>query len=252
MTIDPRHPLRVELARIRGSMNKELILDEIRRIARESGGVPPGRERFQKETGLSASATLGRHWARWSDAVREAGFEPNEYTRALSDGDALPGIVTMVRELGRLPTHEELKLRRRSDRTIPSHSVFRTKAQLADRLARYCSERPELADVLPLCAAHSAPLPQTKRAEMPVLGEVYLMKSGRNYKIGRSISAAKRERELQIQLPDKATRIHTIRTDDPVGIERYWHERFASKRLNGEWFKLDATDVNAFRRRKTM
>ena len=233
-------------------MNKELILNEIRRIAHESGGVPPGRERFQRETGISSSATYGKYWARWSDALRDAGFEPNKWQAALTDDDALAGIVTMVRELGRLPTRDELKLRRRSDRSIPSHSVFPTKAAMADRLARYCSERPELADVLALCARHPAPLPQSKREEMPILGEVYLVKSGRHYKIGRSISAAKRERELQIQLPEKATRVHTIRTDDPIGIEKYWHDRFASKRLNGEWFKLDATDVNAFRRRKTM
>lgn len=233
-------------------MDKELILSEIRRIALESGGVPPGRERFQRETGISSGAIYGKYWARWGDALREAGFEPNKMQASLTDDDALAGIVTMVRGLGRLPTRAELKLRRRSDRSIPSVGLFPTKAVMADRLARYCSERPDLADVLSICAAHLAPLPQPRREEMPILGEVYLIKSGRHYKIGRSISAAKRERELQIQLPEKATRVHTIRTDDPVGIEKYWHERFASKRLNGEWFKLDATDVNAFRRRKTM
>jgi hypothetical protein len=76
------------------------------------------------------------------------------------------------------------------------------------------------------------------------------LKSGRYFKIGRTNSSGRRERELAIQLPEKAQRIHIIQTDDPIGIEGYWHQRFADRRQNGEWFELTTDDVRAFKRRR--
>jgi hypothetical protein len=51
---------------------------------------------------------------------------------------------------------------------------------------------------------------------------VYLMKSDRYYKVGRTGHVGGRERDLAIQLPDKIITVHSIRTDDPMGIEAYW------------------------------
>ncbi len=84
------------------------------------------------------------------------------------------------------------------------------------------------------------------------IGFVYLIKSGRFYKVGKSYAVGRREYEIGLQLPERAVTVHVIRTDDPGGIEAYWHKRFEAKRKNGEWFELDAAAVAAFRRRKFM
>jgi len=84
-------------------------------------------------------------------------------------------------------------------------------------------------------------------------GSVYLLKGpGRRYKIGRTNAFGRRRRELSIQLPFDTRKVHVIETDDPVGVESYWHQRFAAKRINSEWFELEAADVAAFKRWKRL
>ena len=48
---------------------------------------------------------------------------------------------------------------------------------------------------------------------------VYLILSGNAYKIGHSKSIEQRLPALAIQLPDKCELLHSIKTDDPAGIE---------------------------------
>jgi hypothetical protein len=239
-------------------MDKQYILDEIKRTAETNSGVPLGKQRFFQVTGIGPRDWEGKIWARWGDAIREAGLVPNELQQAYDEQFLLDKFIALMREIGRFPVNTELLLKARNDPSFPSNNTFKrfgSKQQFAARIQSYCQDRPEFEDVLALCAAvveHPGTATNGKAEHVETFGFVYLIKSGRYYKIGRSNAVGRRERELTIQLPDRATTVHTIRTDDPVGIEAYWHRRFHSKRKNGEWFELSGPDIMAFKRRTFM
>lgn len=237
-------------------MDKQHILDEIRRTAMANNGKALGRERFFTETGIKDSDWYGKHWIRWSEAVREAGLTPNHMNEAYPDELLVTCLVSLCRELGRFPVSGDLRMKARNSSEFPSHTVFTRlgpKNQLVRRVAEYCKNNEGFEDVLALCPTAINPTATRGTTEIgQEHGFVYLLKSGRYYKIGRSNSSGRREYELAIQLPERAEKIHEIRTDDPVGIEVYWHKRFESKRKNGEWFDLSPLEIKAFRRRKFM
>ena len=229
---------------------KTHILSEIRRIASENGGVAPGQGLFAKMTGITTAKWRGVHWLRWSDAVIEAGLHANEWNQKFDTDSVLHALAELARRLGRLPTRSEIKMERQLDASFPSHSTvanrYRTNAELNDALLQLSASERDWADLQDILTRREHKSP---RVETSWEGFVYLLKSGQHYKIGRSEDIERRFREVRIALPEAVTLIHSIKTDDPPGIEAYWHRRFASKRANGEWFALDGSDVKAFRRR---
>ena len=239
-------------------MDKDYILAEIRRTARANGGVALGRERFEKETGIRRADWLGRFWARWGDALQDAGFSANQLQLAYEDDFVLEGLARLTRDLGRLPVEAELRIQARNDTRFPSHTTFsrfgNTQAR-AHRLMEFCRAHGGFDDVIRICKSVEAAAPKELAAKDTIgveIGFVYLMKSGRYYKIGHTNAIGRRERELAIQLPERVRVVHTIKTDDPPGIEDYWHRRFNARRKNGEWFDLTSEDIAAFKRRKVM
>lgn len=241
-------------------MEKEHIISEIRRTAEENAGKPLGISRFDKETGIKPWDWRGKYWTKWSDAIAEAGYSnPNKMQAAYSNDFLIGKLVELIQELGHFPTSTERRLKGHQDKMFPTHNTFSrfgNKAELIQAVLKYSENHdvnPQIVDICKTAATQTKPrqLPSTESEEIE-FGFVYLMKSGKYFKIGRSNCAERREFELRILLPEKLELIHKIKTDDPCGIEKYWHERFSDKRKGGEWFALSANDIKVFKRRKTM
>src|SRR5271170_1010666 len=93
------------------AMAKSHILQEIKRTAKENGGAPLGSGLFETQTGIRIADWFGVHWARWGDALREAGFKPNQMNAAFDKEHLLKMYAEFAMELGRLPVRGDLKLK---------------------------------------------------------------------------------------------------------------------------------------------
>jgi hypothetical protein len=233
---------------------REKILSEIRKLSEKNGGQPPGFRLFERETGIRVSAWRGVYWARWGDAVAEAGLTPNTKTVKFDEEFVLGKIAEACRHFGRVPTMMELRLYKKTRADFPNDRAisirFRSTANMHRQLSKWAGADETRADVVAMLAGRlvDESKPEAKRSAE---GFVYLIRWGANYKIGRGDQLERRVKEVRTGLPDSGTLVHAIRTDDPPGIEAYWHRRFADRRAeNGEWFKLTSSDVSAFKRRK--
>ena len=232
---------------------RERIISEIQRLALQDGAVP-GEKTFVSATGIAQKEWRGKIWGRWSDALRDAGFEPNELKQRLDSNGVLKSCAECCLKLGRWPNDPDYQLYARNNPGFPASATiknhFPRRALLADALRAWAlqPENQEYANIVNI-------LPVSTRApdEFPThqnYGHVYLLRAGDHYKIGQSSDLERRVKSINVALPEKATLEHAISTDDPPGIEAYWHRRFADRRMNGEWFKLSKADVLAFKKRK--
>ncbi len=238
-------------------MNKQDIIKEIIRTAKENNGFPLGKMKFETETGIKKNDWIGRYWARWGDAVKEAGFMPNKMTAAYEENYLIEQLISLIKEIKKFPASSEIRLKAYKTANFPADTTFNrlgTTIKRANKILDYCEGKSNLQDVADICRNYIDS--SSKKANVQSedveneIGYVYLMKSGRYYKIGRSSFVEKRNYEIGIKLPEELKRIHQIKTDDPSGIEAYWHNRLKNKRKQGEWFDLSVGDVKAFKKWK--
>lgn len=239
-------------------MERNVIVKEIQSLAAELQKVP-GERTFTSTTGIKRSELWAAGFAKYTDAVKAAGLTANALNSPLDKSILLERLAELTHELRRFPTKGDIKVQRSKDASFPSYEAYfrlggNAYKQVPRLLLEYCTGKNEFAGILELIREK---LPQETGRETAnlkpaqrVTGYVYLLKLGADYKIGRSNDVARRKREITLMLPQDLEHIHTIETDDPVGIERYWHKRFDDCKTRGEWFRLSRQDVTAFKRRK--
>ncbi len=244
-------------------MTKKHILSEIKRTAEENGGIPLGIDRFREATGIRKEDWYGIFWTKWSDAQIEAGLKPNRFSSPAFDEELMiQKIIDYIREIGHFPTKPELKIKRQNDSEFPNITTLRNrlgnKLNMVEKVLNYCKANNGFDEIIKICQPLIASLKAKDESienlndDSKEIGHVYLLKHDKVYKIGKSIDASRRYKEIRTQMPYKTDEIHVIETDDPSGIEAYWHNRFKDKKLEGEWFKLSTHDVKAFKKRKFM
>jgi hypothetical protein len=107
-------------------MNKQFIISEIQRTAENGKAI--GQVRFTSETGIKAHEWRGKYWARWGDALIEAGFAQNERNPVHEEVRVFESLLRVAHSLGKFPTKDEISLARNSDPSIPSeHSSLARK-----------------------------------------------------------------------------------------------------------------------------
>ena len=239
-------------------MDKSEIIYEIKRIANQNEGKPPGFQKFSNATGIRKADWYPNLWLRWGDALKEAGFAPNKYNEAFDSDFLILKHIELIEELGHFPLSGELRIKKKQDPNFPGHGAFEgmgSKQERAQMILEYCKVNNFKADIIPIC---EEVLDKLQNDEAPhqinpnEIGFVYLLKHGtrNDYKIGKTLNPLRREGEIRLQLPEKIKPIHYIETDDPAGVEAYWHNRFKDKRKEGEWFSLLADDIKSFKRWK--
>lgn len=86
-------------------ISSERILDEITRLATDSGEPPTSTE--MRDQGRFSVKVAQNRFGSWNDALRAAGFNPQNRMR-IPDGELLDGIHRLTEELGKVPTAKEM------------------------------------------------------------------------------------------------------------------------------------------------
>jgi len=142
--------------------DKQLILDSIIAIARESGRAP-SRSKFLSRSGFSEHYVL-QFFPTWNDAVRAAGLFPHTMNRRLEDRELFEDWAFVVRTKGKIPSRRVYPHFGQYDPS--TFQRFGPWSKLPEAFRNFAQGKPEWADVVALLPAPaSKPAPNPTRPE---------------------------------------------------------------------------------------
>jgi len=104
-------------------ISREEILSEIRRFVASHEGDIPGERTFVTTTGIKQSAWKGKYWVLWSEAVREAGYDPNPMNQKIPNEVVLEKLAAFITKLGYFPVRDKINMHARN---TPGFPVWQT------------------------------------------------------------------------------------------------------------------------------
>ncbi len=242
-------------------MDRENVIAMVQHTATGNGGKPLGEKTFYTQTGLTEAALLRAGFPGYGTAVEAAGYQRNTFQQAYSDDQMFEPLAKLTRQLARFPKRRERQVERRQNSFFPGEASCSRRAKqepLEIALLNWCRSQESFNDVAEILeSAISTPANLEgvpKHPRKVVNGYVYLMRygaHGKDFKIGFTDNVARREAQIDMMSPSDVRVVWKIETDDPKGIEEYWHKRFKDRRVAAkEIFRLTAEDIAAFKRRK--
>jgi hypothetical protein len=243
-------------------ISREEILSEIRRFVTSHDGDIPGERTFVNTTRIKQSAWKGKYWVLWSEAVREAGYDPNPMNQKIPNEVMLEKLAAFISELGYFPVRDKINMHARNTPYFPVWQTIMKRyggmPQTAAALLEFSRKTGNVA-LGELCKKRleretqkrsSVVIAPAKTGAKAGFGYLKYSPSLRLYKIGRANNPDKRGVGISLLLPEDLVPKHEIKTDLPYLLEKYWENRFKAKKKQGEWYDLSSEDIEAFKRRR--
>jgi hypothetical protein len=126
------------------------------RFSDATNGKALGLQRFESETGIKVHHWRGKCWVTWGDALKEAGFAPNDWNPPYEESFIYESLLNLTRRLQKYPSKAEMDFERRSDEKFPTSSAifrFAPKEEMLRKLLAYVRTHADFADLQRLSKA---------------------------------------------------------------------------------------------------